>query len=381
MKKRIAILGAGPIGLEAALAASEEDYEVQVFERGGIGQNILEWGHVRMFSTFGMNSSERGRRRLGKVPDPTALLTGREYVECYLKPLGEHLDVAMHLNTEVISVGRVATLKGERIGEANRDETPLRVLVRQGNEEWMMLADAVLDCTGVYRTPNYAGDGGMPAAGELLCRGCLWRGVPDVAGVLRPEFEGKSVLVVGNGHSAATMVSDLAPLAGRVVWATRRSHCVRRIPNDPLPGRDGLLGAAEALVRSGRVEHLPEHGVLALHQKGDRVEVTFTNLHGKETVEFDRVVSCTGFRPNLEITRELQSQTCWATEGTYKLAAALLGETAGDCLAIGDQDSETLTHPEPGFFTLGVKSYGRHPDFLIQTGLAQVENVMALLAR
>ncbi|HET9373807.1 MAG TPA: hypothetical protein VFO40_02475 [Chthoniobacterales bacterium] len=38
--------------------------------------------------------------------------------------------------------------------------------------------------------------------------------------------------------------------------------------------------------------------------------------------------------------------------------------------------AETLAHPEPGFFTLGIKSYGRRSDFLIQAGQKQVQTVL-----
>ena len=43
-----------------------------------------------------------------------------------------------------------------------------------------------------------------------------------------------------------------------------------------------------------------------------------------------------------------------------KLAAALLGARGGDCLAQTSHGAETLANPEPGFFILGAKSYGRN---------------------
>jgi len=58
---RIAVLGAGPIGLEAALYARALDYPVTVFERGRIGEHLQRWGHVKMFSPFGMNTTSLGR--------------------------------------------------------------------------------------------------------------------------------------------------------------------------------------------------------------------------------------------------------------------------------------------------------------------------------
>jgi hypothetical protein len=83
----------------------------------------------------------------------------------------------------------------------------------------------------------------------------------------------------------------------------------------------------------------------------------------------------------MNLARELQVQTCWATEGTYKLAAALLGETGGECLAVASFGAESLVHPEPGYFTLGMKSYGRTPDFLIRTGFEQLTSLLDWLAQ
>ncbi len=41
---------------------------------------------------------------------------------------------------------------------------------------------------------------------------------------------------------------------------------------------------------------------------------------------------------------------------------------------------ETLVNPEPGFFLLGVKSYGRNTTFLMRAGWQQVGEVMDELA-
>jgi hypothetical protein len=39
-----------------------------------------------------------------------------------------------------------------------------------------------------------------------------------------------------------------------------------------------------------------------------------------------------------------------------------------------------LAHPEPGYFAVGMKSYGRAPTFLMATGYEQVRSVAAHLA-
>ena len=62
--KKIAILGAGPIGIEAALCARERGYEVDVFEQGRVAEHVRRWGHVTFFSPWKLNRSERGERLL-----------------------------------------------------------------------------------------------------------------------------------------------------------------------------------------------------------------------------------------------------------------------------------------------------------------------------
>ena len=57
-------------------------------------------------------------------------------------------------------------------------------------------------------------------------------------------------------------------------------------------------------------------------------------------VKAEVVVSLVGFRPELELTRELQVHHCYASEGPMKLAASLLAQrvaakgssAGGDCL-------------------------------------------------
>src|SRR5688572_16040920 len=90
---RIAILGGGPIGLEAALYARYLGYEVALFERGRVAEHLLEWGHVRLFSPFRLNRSPLGLAALSaqnpdwKPPADDSIMTGRELAEQYFLPL------------------------------------------------------------------------------------------------------------------------------------------------------------------------------------------------------------------------------------------------------------------------------------------------------
>jgi hypothetical protein len=63
-----------------------------------------------------------------------------------------------------------------------------------------------------------------------------------------------------------------------------------------------------------------------------------------------------------------------------KLAASLLAAgTAADCLTQTGQGIEALTNPEPDFYILGCKSYGRNSSFLMRLGWQQIDEVFGFL--
>ena len=62
--RKIAIIGGGPIGLEAALRARREGYDVVLFEAGRVGEHFARYGSVRLFTPFRMNSTPLGRELL-----------------------------------------------------------------------------------------------------------------------------------------------------------------------------------------------------------------------------------------------------------------------------------------------------------------------------
>ena len=74
--------------------------------------------------------------------------------------------------------------------------------------------------------------GGIPAEGEIENARYIAYGIPDVLDRDRAAYAGKTVLVVGAGHSATNVLLDLAKLAERdprtsIVWATRGANLMR----------------------------------------------------------------------------------------------------------------------------------------------------------
>jgi hypothetical protein len=153
------------------------------------------------------------------------------------------------------------------------------------------------------------------------------------------------------------------------------------VEGDPLPERARLTRAAAELVRGGSsaVEARLGYVTEALAPRDGRIAVTLRNGLPEE-VTVDRVLALNGGVGDYSIYRQLQVHECYATSAPMKLSAALLGAAAGDCLDQQPHGPETLTNPEPGFFILGAKSYGRNSQFLMRIGWAQVDDVMGLLA-
>ena len=394
-KPRIAILGAGPIGLEAALAAAECGLAFTLYEADPeVGGHVRRWGHVRTFTPWEMNVSDRAGRALAEseleAPRGPALPIGHELVERLLEPLASLPALAerLRLGARVVAVGRQGLLKHEEIGSDGRARRPFRLLVAdRDGEERVELADVVIDCTGTYGNPNRLGDGGIPAAGEAAFEDRIVRSLPDVAREA-PEWAGRTILLTGAGHCAQTAARELAAFARgapgtRVVWAVRSpAPSWGVVADDPLPERAALNTAARELAggASGAVELRPGAVTEALDGRDGRIVATLRNGEVEE-VEVDRVLALNGGVGDASLYRQLQVHECYATTGPMNLAAALLGEAGdgGDCLRVAAHGAETLRTPEPGFFILGAKSYGRMSRFLLQAGWRQVDDVFGAL--
>lgn len=398
LKPRIAILGSGPAGLEAALYARALGYPVTVYERGkSVATHIRQWGFVKLFTPWRMNVSPLGVEtlRCAGLPPPPAdeFPTGEEFVHGYLEPIARSLQEELRLSTQVVGVSKIGLLKTESIGGKRRATIPFRLLVDFDGHESEETADIVLDATGVYGSPARLGDGGLAAIGERDLDGTVVYHLIDILGSERARFAGKTTLLVGAGFSAATALVDLIVLGQqepgtRCVWA-RRTSGPTPFPTysaDPLPlrARLGVQGNEIAANPPSHCRTLSGVAVRAIEKTPDGLRVRFRPVDGGGTdvaVDVDNILAHCGYRPNIDLFRELQIHQCYATEGPMNLAAALLSKSGGtsDCLTQSSLGVETIKSPEPLFFILGHKSYGRRNDFLMLVAREQITDVFRLL--
>jgi len=81
----------------------------------------------------------------------------------------------------------------------------------------------------------------------------------------------------------------------------------------------------------------------------------------------------------LSITRELRLELDPRLESA-KALGPLIDPDVHSCGAAPPHGHRELARPEPGFHTVGIKSYGRTPTFLLLAGYEQMRSVAAALA-
>ena len=316
-----------------------------------------------------------------------AFPTGAELIAHYLEPLAATPELAAVIETgaRVTAISRQGL---DKVVSRGREKQPFILAVASTGGIRRDLARAVIDASGTWTTPNPLGASGLPAEGEAAFADRIAYGIPDILGRSRNVYAGMTTLVVGSGHSAGNALLELARLADAepqtsFLWATRSTDLVRIYGGgdaDQLPARGELGAEVRQLAESGRVTLVTGFSILALHEEHGRIIVEGETAEGRHRIgPVDRIIAATGQRPDLSLTRELRLDLDPWLEST-KALGPLIDPNEHSCGDVPPHGHRELAHPEPGFYTVGIKSYGRAPTFLLLTGYEQVRSVAAAIA-
>ncbi len=300
----LVIVGAGPCGLAAAVAATEAGMRNVVFDRGCITESLI---HYPYYMTF---FSTAERLEIGGVPFtiPDAKPTRRE-------ALGYYRRVVAHHRLKVRQYEEVTAIRGRRG----------RFIVHTRNQdgrEGRVRAGAVVIATGGFGKPNQLElEGGDPH-----------RRIVHYYKEPYP-FHGQKVTVVGGGNSAVEAALELhrngvqvrmvhfADVFDRGVKPWVRPDIDNRIASGEIPmhwrsrvvrvraGAVTIAAVDWGEVASGMQPHLrdsaggasigPETGAGDPTTGGKAVEVGLPAATGaREVVSSDRVLAMTGWRPD-----------------------------------------------------------------------------------
>ena len=136
----------------------------------------------------------------------------------------------------------------------------------------------------------------------------------DVLGTERETHASRSVLVVGGGHSAMSVMLSLVRLAQgtphtRIAWVFRKPLGTVRFgggTNDGLLQRGVLGSLSRACIRDGTVQALAPFLIGHVETDGSTLLVTGLDNGRERQVRVDQMVVATGFRPDLAPLRELR---------------------------------------------------------------------------
>lgn len=388
----IAVIGGGPIGLAAAAHLHARGLPVKVYEAGqSVGTNIRDWGHVRVFTPWRYCVDQAATKLLERqgwrLPPADVFPTGSDIIANYLEPLAATPELAEVIETgaRVVAISRQGL---DKVVSRGREERPFVLLVKTAEGVRRDLARAVVDASGTWTNPNPLGASGLPATGESEFADRIAYGIPEVLGRDRAVYAGNTTLVVGAGHSAANALLDLARLAEtnpatRAFWATRSTNLIRIYGGgdaDQLPARGELGAETRELVESGRVPLVAGFAITGIREAEGRIVVDGETTEGPRMIgPVDRIIAATGQRPELSLTRELRLDLDPWLEST-KALGPLIDPNEHSCGSVPPHGHRELAHLEPGFYTVGIKSYGRAPTFLLLTGYEQVRSVAAAIA-
>ena len=389
----VAVIGAGPVGLAVAAHLLQRGITPLVLEAGNsVGANMQDYAHVRLFSPWRYNLDAAMTALLAptgwQAPPLDELPLSGDVVDKVLKPFAALPQVAPHLQLGT-RVRDISSEGFDKVKTQGRERAAFVIRATQEGRHMEFRARAVIDASGTWGTPNPIGANGLKALGELDMAQAIFYGIPDILGRDRARYTGKRTLVVGAGHSAANALLSLAELAKQapntqLVWSTRSPALTRVFgggAGDALPARGQLGLALRDLKENGSLEFRPGVRIRALRKDAQGITVEGLDADGKvQSIQgIDEIICATGQRPDLSLSSELRLKLDAWLESTEALGP-LIDPNLHSCGTVRPHGHHELSHPEPGFYTVGVKSYGRAPTFLMATGFEQARSVVAAIA-
>lgn len=235
----IAIIGGGPVGIEAAIYARFLGYFVSIFEQRRVAHRMLDWHERPLAVSAHLCTTPMGHAAIqAQEPDyqrckPDHVYSGKSYAEEYLLPLAKSdlLFDDIHFLSPVADVSRIRTTLTDAIHPQERCNDEFRILIDGRHRgPWVSLADVVIDCRGCQQQSAGLGPGGGLAIGESALRESFLLHTPRDRKFVTKSIAGKHVCVVGQTVKACQFVTEFAThypdmAETRLTWVIRPDRC------------------------------------------------------------------------------------------------------------------------------------------------------------
>jgi thioredoxin reductase (NADPH) len=262
----VAIIGAGPIGLELAVAFQRAGVNYVQFEAGQIGHTISWWPReTRFFSTT-------ERIEIAGVPIQNTSqqrTTGEEYL-AYLRAVVEQFDLAIHSFEPVVNL--------EHLPDG------FRLLTRSYTGEREYMCQRVVFAKGGMDAPNW-----LNIPGEDL---------PHVSHYFVDvhKYFRRRLLIVGGKNSALETALRCWRAGARVTISYRRSEFDRQVV------KEQLLPDVLTQIKLGNIGFLPETWLIEITPESAILECA-DGTHMLHPADF--IILHTGFRADSSLLKNI----------------------------------------------------------------------------
>ncbi len=330
-KTQVAIVGAGPTGVELAVALSKAGIPFLLFDARQIGHTISWWPkHTRFYS-----SSER----IAMPGIPLTIFdqahpTNDDYL-AYLRGVVQEYGIRVNAYEKVTAIVR-------------RDSGGFDLSTETKGEHRQYQADFVVLATGGMAGPRMLG---IP--GEDL---------PHVSHYLHDphDYFQQELLVVGGRNSAVEYALRCWRAGAKVTLSYRKQDLLTN------PIKPALKQDIETVIRENKLKFLP--GTIPVKIDSKVVVLAETDqegnpIPGKESrLAFDFVLLCTGYQADMTLFKQI-------------------GVELLDAEQTPNHDLETMETNIPNVFVLGTAAGGTQSKFMhfIETSHVHIPKILAVI--
>lgn len=330
-RTKVAIVGAGPTGVELAVALSRAGIDHLLFDARQVGHTIAWWPkHTRFYSTS---------ERIAMPGLPMTVFdqqhpTNDEYL-AYLRGVVQQFDIQIHTFEPVVEIKK-------------QEDGSFHLTTTRRDQQHHYHTQFVVLATGGMAKPRL-----LDIPGENLAHVSHYMNDPH-------DYFQQELLVVGGRNSAVEYALRCWRAGAKVTLSYRKAE----LPAKSI--KPALMQDFDTVVREGKIHFFP--GTIPVEITNDSVTLSKTDVNGQAitgqhtTLPFDFVLLCTGYEADMSLFR--------------KLGVSLQGEQQSPAY-----DPETMETDITGVFVLGTAAGGTQQKFthFIETSHEHVPKILQAL--
>lgn len=346
------IIGAGPIGLAMATRLILSNKSFLILEKGkSVGANILEWGHIKLFSNWKDCVDIESQKLINKYNQTNYILedfpTGNEFVNQYLKRLTnlECFKNNIQLNSTV------------QIVNFDYSTKEFSVIYNQSENIKIINCKNVIDASGTWLNHKKSVKNQSDFS-DYICHGIL------NAKKVVDYFQNTSIAILGNGHSAMNSIVLASQYSNaNINWVIR--------DEEPRLGKSKVGGKSKKLEE--KIIYLIEQDRIQLVTDFYLNKLSITkqklNLHsekGEILSKVDFLIQNIGADADYSFLSGIPLNLDNKFNSPKHLAKKINPEShTCDTLSYNFQDTIIS---EKNYYVIGMKSFGKASNFLLSSG-------------